>query len=198
MDLAPSRAALVAARPGHTPRPCTAMEAAESGVSLLLGGSTHLHHVDPRRRLRPRASPDRVAPPLSCHLAGYIRSPAAVSFWNARSLIGIELPIARRPRAYYSGIGIEWAIGCPGTPSVVHLPSPHGCMPHWLVINTIAGYYVHILRATGLQLCRLIGPQHRRPCVRFVVASISPSPVHRQLCCIIPVALSVCTRSLSC
>jgi hypothetical protein len=139
MDLAPSRAAMVAARPGHTPRPCTAMEAARSGVSLLSGGSAHLDHVDPRRCLRPRASatavllmlPDRVAPPPSCRLAGYTRSPVAVSFWFARSLIGNESPTARRPRAYYSGIGIDWAIGCPGTPSAVPIgrASP---IPAWL------------------------------------------------------------------
>jgi hypothetical protein len=79
--------------------------------------------------------------------------------------------------SYYSDIGIEWAIGCPGTPSAVHLPSPHSCTPYWLVINTIAGYYVHLLRATGLQLCRLIGPQHRRPCVRFAVASPPPTTI---------------------
>ena len=49
MDLTPSRAAVVAARPGHTPRPCTAMLAARSGVSLLSGGSAYLHHVNPQR-----------------------------------------------------------------------------------------------------------------------------------------------------
>jgi hypothetical protein len=56
MDLALSRAAVVAARVGRMPRPRAAMEAARSSVSLLSGGSAHLHHVDPRQRLRPRAS----------------------------------------------------------------------------------------------------------------------------------------------
>jgi hypothetical protein len=53
------------------------------------------------------------------------------------------------------------------------------------------------LHRRGLLLCRLIGPQHHRLCVHFVVASTSPSPVHRQLCCAIFVAPSVCTRSSS-
>ena len=73
-DLALSRAAVVATRLSHTPRPCAIMEAAKSSVSLLSGGF-------------------------------------------AQSLIGIESPTARRPRVCYSGIGIEWAIGCSSTPS---------------------------------------------------------------------------------
>ena len=85
------------------------------------------------------APPNRDAPPLSCHLAGYTRSPAVVSFWFARSLIGIESPTTRRPRAFYSDIGINF-------------------------IDTVSEYYAHLLRATGLLLCRLIRPQHRRPC----------------------------------
>jgi hypothetical protein len=67
--------------------------------------------IDPARS-RPTmhlAPPDRVTPPPSCRLAGYTRSPAAISFWLARSLIEIESPTARRPRAYYSSIGIDWA-----------------------------------------------------------------------------------------
>jgi hypothetical protein len=47
MNLAPSHPAMVAARAGHTPRPCATMEAARSGVSLLLGGYVHLHLIDP-------------------------------------------------------------------------------------------------------------------------------------------------------
>jgi hypothetical protein len=91
MDLTLSRAAVVVARSGHTPRPYVAMEATRSGVSLLLSGSAHLHHVD------------RVAPPPSCCLARYTRSPTVVSFWFARSLIRIESPTACRPRVYFSG-----------------------------------------------------------------------------------------------
>ena len=60
MDLTPSRAAMVAAKAGHTPRPCAAMEAARSGVSLLSGGSVHLHLVDLRWRFRPRMFVTRV------------------------------------------------------------------------------------------------------------------------------------------
>ena len=62
MDLTPSRVAVVAARPGHTPRPFAAMEAAKSGVSLLPGGSAHLHLVDLRWRLRPRVFVTRRVP----------------------------------------------------------------------------------------------------------------------------------------
>ena len=99
---------------------------------------------------------------------GYTRSAAAVSFWFARSLIGIESPTARRPRAFYSNIDIDF-------------------------IDTVFEYYVHLRRATGLLLCSLIEPQHCCPCVRFAVASPSPSSVHRRLCCAIPAAPSVCT-----
>ena len=53
-------------------------------------------------------------------------------------------------------------------------------------------------RAAGLLLCRLVRLQHRRPCVRFAVASTSPSPVHRRLYCVLFAAPSVCTRSSSC
>jgi hypothetical protein len=175
----PVCADVVAAKAGHTPRPCAAMEAARSGVSLLPGGSTHLHLVDLRCAFDPacsrptvRLAPlDRDAPPLSCRFVGYTKSPVVVSFWFARSLIGIESPTVRRPRAFYSGIGINF-------------------------IDTISEYYVHLLRATGLLLC--IGPQHRCPCVRFAVASPSSSSVHRQLCCAIPATPSVCTRSSFC
>jgi len=45
-------------------------------------------------------------------------------------------------------------------------------------IDTVSEYYAHLLRATGLLLCRLLGPQHHCPCVRFAVASTSPSLVH--------------------
>jgi len=62
MDLAPSRAAVVAARAGHTSRPCAAMEVARSSMSLLSGGCVHLHLVDPRRCLRPRVFVTRHAP----------------------------------------------------------------------------------------------------------------------------------------
>jgi len=62
MDLAPSRAAVVAARASHMPRPCAAIEAARSGVSLLSGGSAHLHLIDLRWRLRPRVFVTRRAP----------------------------------------------------------------------------------------------------------------------------------------
>ena len=53
-------------------------------------------------------------------------------------------------------------------------------------------------RAAGLLPCRLVGLQHRRPCVRFAVASTSPPPVHRRLYCALFAAPSVCTRSSSC
>ena len=53
-------------------------------------------------------------------------------------------------------------------------------------------------RAAGLLPCRLVGLQHRRPCVSFAVASTSPSPVHRRLYCALFAAPSVCTRSSSC
>jgi len=144
-----------------------------------------IHLVDLRWRFRPRVFVTRRAPcaARSGHTAAVMSScwvhlicccsAAAVSFWFAGSLIGIESPTARRPRAFYSTIGIDF-------------------------IDTVSEYYVHLLRAIGLLLCRLIGPQHRCPCVHFVVASSSPSSVHRRLCCAIPAAPSVCTRSSSC
>jgi hypothetical protein len=66
----------------------------------------------------------------------------------------------------------------------VHQPSQHGCTPHRLVIDTIAEYYAHLLQATGLLLCRLIGPQHRRPCVRFTVTCASMTMLHNPCCAI--------------
>ena len=89
------------------------------------------------------------------------------------SLIGIESPTAHRTRAFYSDIGIDF-------------------------IDNVSEYYVHLLQATGLLLCHLIEPQHRCPCVRFAVASPSPSSMHQQLCCAIPTVPSVYTRSSSC
>jgi hypothetical protein len=191
MDLAPSRAAMVAARPGHTPRPCTAMEAARSGVSLLSGGSAHLHHVNPcRRPTKHLAPPDQVTPPPSCCLVGYTRSPAAVSFWLARSLIGIESPTARRPRAYYSGIGIDWAywLGhrlCISRPSTAARPIGSSSTP--------------LLSTT-----RIFSEQQGCCCVassgRSTAACVSASPLHLHrlhLCIDDCAAPSVCTRSSS-
>jgi hypothetical protein len=45
----------------------------------------------------------------------------------------IELPTARRPRVYYCGIDIDWAIGyghwlCHRLP--LHTIGLHGCTPH--------------------------------------------------------------------
>ena len=111
----------------------------------------------PRRSALAPSTPRVRDPPcaLRCPIrTGYTRSAAAVSFWFARSLIGIESPTARRPRAFYSTIGIDF-------------------------IDTVSEYYVHLLRATGLMLCCLIRPQHHCPCVRFAVASPSSSYVHR-------------------
>ena len=101
----------------------------------------------------PSCALHRVTLPPSCRLARYTRSPAAVSFWFARSLIRIESPTACRPRTFYSGIGIDF-------------------------IDTVSEYCAHLLRAIGLLLCRLIGPQHRRPCLA------SSLHLHRRHLCI--------------
>jgi hypothetical protein len=117
-----------------------------------------------------------------------------LSFWFTRSMIGIESPTAHRPRVYFSNTSMAKSYD-PLSPSN---------------------------RAAGLLLCRLIGPQHRRLCVHFVVASTaswlgcvtssghnttacvhitvastSPSHAHRRLCCAIFATPSVCTRSSS-
>ncbi|MDK0835624.1 hypothetical protein P5E39_16360, partial [Clostridium perfringens] len=38
------------------------------------------------------------------------------------------------------------------------------CAIHPAPVTFVVEYYAHLLRATGLLLCRLLGPQHRRAC----------------------------------
>jgi len=116
MDLASSSAAVVVARAGHTPQPCAAMEVARSGMALLSGGSANLYHIDPCRRLRPRASATCRAPcaAQSGRTAAIMPSQGVLSnsccciLLVCPIMIGIESPIAHRPRVFYSGIGIDF------------------------------------------------------------------------------------------
>jgi len=162
MDLAPSHAAMVVARASHMPRPCAAMEAARSGVSLLSGG---ICPSPPRRsalapstpRVHDPPPPDRDAPPPSCRLARYTQSPAVVSFWFAQSLIGIESPTVRRPRAFYLSISIDFIASSPSTTCIFSEQQGCCCVAS-LGHSTVVHVYASPLHLHRHHLCVLRNP----------------------------------------